>query len=110
MSEFIYLYRMQQAEAAPSAQTMQDRMQAWMAWMKSIEANIVSRGHPLAQTGGGVVKNGTFHDGPYAESKDIVVGFTIVRAKDLQEAMKLSTGCPILAGGGVVEVRPLMAM
>ena len=36
-------------------------------------------------------------DGPYAETKDLVCGFTIVEAKDLEEAVELTRGCPILA-------------
>src|SRR5215813_13844708 len=34
------------------------------------------------------------HDGPYAEAKDIVNGFTLIEAKDLPHAVELSKGCP----------------
>ena len=50
------------------------------------------------------------HDGPYTEAKDIVGGFSIVEARDIEQAVELSRGCPILDGGGSVEVRPVMAM
>jgi hypothetical protein len=111
MSEFVYLYRIR-PEPPVSPQQMQQRMQSWMAWMEDLEkkGHLVTRGHPLAREGGGVVKDakGSFNDGPYAETKDIVMGFTIVRAADLKEAIQLTTGCPILqGGGGVVEVRPI---
>jgi len=49
-------------------------------------------------------------DGPYAESKDIVGGYTLIQAKDLGEAAELSKGCPIFESGGLVEVRPVMEM
>ena len=49
-------------------------------------------------------------DGPYAEAKDLVAGFMIVKARDLAEAAELSKGCPILEGGGSVEVRPVLPM
>jgi hypothetical protein len=49
-------------------------------------------------------------DGPFAESKDIVGGYTLVQARDLDEAVELSKGCPIFEGEGVVEVRPIMQM
>ena len=46
-------------------------------------------------------------DGPYAEAKEHIGGFTIIEAADLDEALewarKGSEAC-----GGVVEVRPLM--
>jgi hypothetical protein len=55
-------------------------------------------------------KKGTLSDGPYAETKDIVVGFSVIEAKDLNQAVSLSTGCPILESGGMVEVRSIMNM
>jgi hypothetical protein len=49
-------------------------------------------------------------DGPYAESKDVVLGFMVVQARDLHEAAEISKGCPIVAGGGSVEIRPVMKL
>ena len=49
-------------------------------------------------------------DGPYAEAKDLVGGFSLIEAKDLTHAVELSKGCPILEVGGSVEVRPVMQM
>ena len=46
-------------------------------------------------------------DGPYAEAKDVVGGFSVIEAKDLAQAAEISKGCPILEVGGSVEVRPL---
>ena len=48
-------------------------------------------------------------DGPYAE-KDLVIGYTLIEASDLAQASELSAGCPILEGGGLVEVRPVRPM
>ena len=41
-------------------------------------------------------------------AKDLVGGYTIVEARDIDQAVDLSQGCPILDGGGSVEVRPVM--
>jgi len=49
-------------------------------------------------------------DGPYAEAKDVIGGYTLVQAKDISEAAKLAAGCPIFDNGGFVEVRPIMQM
>lgn len=109
MSQFVFLYRLPPMPP-PSPQQMQDRMQRWMAWMKGIEQKeqLVTAGHPLA-SGGAVVTDdrGSVSDGPFAETKDIVMGFSIVEAKDLEEAIALTAGCPILQGAGRVEVRPI---
>jgi hypothetical protein len=113
MSEFLYIYRMAQPAEKPSPEQMQQRMQKWMMWMKGLEANghIKERGHPL-EAGGKVVRGShkTVMDGPYAETKDIVGGYSLIEAKDLAEAAELSKGCPILEGGGAVEVRAIMQM
>ena len=47
-------------------------------------------------------------DGPFAEAKDIVGGYTLIEARDLEQAVELSKGCPILEVEGAVEVRPVM--
>src|SRR3954468_17122696 len=105
MSQFLYLYRFQQPLPS-SPQQMQDRMQKWMVWMEDLEkkGHLVSRGQPL-ENSCSVVKDrkGTFSDGPYAETKDIIGGFSMIEAKDLEEARRLSVACPILEGGGLVE-------
>jgi hypothetical protein len=112
MSEFIYLYRESSMPASPNA--MQERMVKWLAWFKDLEqkGHMVSTGHPLNRTDGAVVRDrkGSFTDGPYAETKDIVIGYTVIEAKDLKQAVKLSTGCPLLEDGGLVEVRPVLRL
>lgn len=111
MSEFMYLYR-EPALAPLTPQEMQARMQKWLAWFKDLEqrGHLATYGHPLVRTEGGVVrdKKGSSTDGPYAETKDIVIGYTIVETRDLEEAMKLAAGCPVLDFGGLVEVRPIL--
>jgi hypothetical protein len=44
-------------------------------------------------------------DGPYAEGKEIVGGFFVVLARDINEAVELAKDCPDYEFGGVVEVR-----
>ena len=114
MSQFVFLYRNEPSGLPPaSPEQMQQTMQKWMTWMKGLaeKGHIKDHGHPLDR-GGKVVrgKAKTITDGPYAESKDIVGGYTLVEAKDLSEAAELSFGCPILEIGGMVEVRPVMQM
>jgi len=49
-------------------------------------------------------------DGPYVETKEVVGGFSIIEAKDIAEAARIASGCPMLEGGGSVEVRPVMQL
>ena len=116
MSQFLYLYRMADAarqEAMGTPERAQQSMQRWIAWMKELdrEGHLKDRGQPLERTGKVVRgQQKTVTDGPYPEAKDIVGGFTLVEALDIDQAVELSRGCPILEGGGSVEVRPVMKM
>jgi hypothetical protein len=114
MSEFVYLFRSTE-EAQPGAmgtpEQAQRSMEAWLAWIRRLEdaGHLRSAGQPLERTGS-VVRKGMVTDGPYAESKEIVLGFIVVEAKDMAQAVELAKGCPmVLGGGGDVEVRPVMA-
>ena len=115
MSEFIYLYRTNDADrrAAMSPENRQQSMQAWLEWMRGLEAkgHIKNPGNPLG-TEGRVVrgKAKTVTDGPFVEIKDLVLGYTVIEAKDLDQAVELASGCPMLAGDGSVEVRPVAPM
>jgi len=113
MSEFLFLYRGGDPSWAKTPEQIQQSMQKWNVWMKDLEAKgaMKSRGVPL-EPGGKVVrgKDKSVTDGPFAEAKDLIGGFSIVEAKDLAHAVELSRGCPILDVGGDVEVRPAMKM
>ncbi|HEX3927899.1 MAG TPA: YciI family protein [Gemmatimonadales bacterium] len=111
MSEFVFLYRGGSRPTSP--EDGQKVMEKWTGWFKEMAANgqIVDRGQPLEGTGK-VVKAGgkSIVDGPFAEAKDVVGGFTVIKAADLAAAAAIAKGCPILERGGDVEVRPIMKM
>ena len=111
MSQFVYLYR--GAERGRSPEQTQETMQKWMTWFKELgeKGHIKDIGQPLEHTGKLVKgKQKTVTDGPFAETKDIIGGYTLIEARDLDQAVELSKGCPILEVEGAVEVRPVMKM
>lgn len=111
MGQFVFLYR--GGQRPDSAQESEQQMNRWATWLKDLgtKGYIKDRGQPLEQTGKVVRgKDKVVTDGPYAESKDLVGGYTLIEAKDLSEAAELSKGCPIFLTGGLVEVRPVMEM
>jgi len=111
MSEFVFLYR--GGETGGSPERMQQRMQRWMSWLKDLteKGHIKDQGQPLERAGKLVKgKRKTVTDGPFAEAKDIVGGYTLIEARDLEQAVELSKGCPIFEADGAVEVRPVMKM
>ena len=111
MNEFVFLYR--GGEQGRSPERVQQMMQKWMAWFKELaeKGHVKDRGQPLERAGKLVNgKRKTVTDGPFAEAKDVVGGYTLIVAKDLDEAAELSKGCPILEFDGQVEVRPVMKL
>jgi len=111
MSEFTFLYRGRDTNASP--EEMQKTMEKWNAWFKELRAkgHIKDIGHPLEARGKVVKgKQKSVTDGPFAEAKDVVGGFTLIEAQDLEQAVQLSKDCPILDVGGSVEVRPIQTL
>ena len=116
MGEFVFLYRNTQEayrETFSSPEKAQQSMTKWRAWFKDLgdKGYLKNPGLPLERVGkvvGG--RNKTITDGPYAEIKDVIGGFSIVEAKDLDHAAQLASGCPITEAGGSVEVRPVMQL
>ena len=48
-------------------------------------------------------------DGPFADTKEVLGGFALVEAANLDEAIELAASIPVTRFGGVVEIRPVVA-
>lgn len=64
--------------------------------------------HPVQTATTVRVRNGQvqLYDGPFAETKELLAGFYLVDAKDLNEAIQIASGIPP-AKHGSIEVRPV---
>jgi hypothetical protein len=116
MNNFLFLFRSTEAgarEAMGTPERAQRSLQTWLAWIHELESqgHLKERGHPMERDGRVVRgKDKLVTDGPYVEAKDIVLGFIVIAAADLDEAVRLASGCPIVEGGGSVEVRPVATL
>ena len=112
MASFMFIFRGGDA-ATDSPEQLQQHMQKWMAWFEGLTkaGAYHGAGAPL-QRAGKVVRGSrrAVSDGPYAEAKDLVGGYAIIEAKDLDAAVELARGCPTYEKDGAVEVRPVQAM
>ncbi len=113
MKEFLLVFRNEyskQPKASP--EEMQLLMKQWMDWIGGIAAQnkLTTAGNRLASDGKVVKANNVITDGPYTELKELVGGYSIVKADTIDEAAELAKGCPILKMGGNVEVRELVKM
>ena len=113
MANFLYVFRgggMGRQQLSP--QEMQQQMQKWAGWVQNLRAKgHLKAGDPL-EPGGKTVrgKKKAITDGPYAEAKDLVGGYLLIEARNIDEAVELSLGCPGLDVDGTVEVRPIAKM
>jgi len=93
----------------PSEEQMQLIMSEWQSWIKGIAANGKFSGTNRLYPEGRTLKPGNIvTDGPYAEVKEMIGGYLIVKADSLEEAVKMAESCPNIKYGGNVEVRTVM--
>jgi hypothetical protein len=113
MKEFLYLFRGGDAiQPDQSPEAMQQHMQKWMEWMQLLtQQGKFAGGQPLTRDGKVVTgKEKKITDGPFAEGKEIIGGYLLVKAEDFNEAVELSKGCPIFEYNGIVEVREIQQL
>ena len=48
-------------------------------------------------------------DGPFADTKEVLGGFCLVEAANLDEVLELAERVPVTRYGGIVEIRPVVA-
>ena len=93
-----------------SPEEMQAELDKWGAWIGGIAAQGKLVATDALHNHGKIVtgSNHVVSDGPFIESKELVSGYMILQANDMDEALELSKGCPIYEIEGNVEIRPLM--
>ena len=93
-----------------SPEQMQQVADQWMAWFNQLkgEGKCVS-GNPLEPEGRIVSgENGrVLSDGPFAESKEAIGGYFLLKVNTLDDAVAIAQQCPGLPYGIRVEVRPV---
>lgn len=113
MKDYLLVYR---ADFSFMPNRTPEEMQAmskrWMDWLGSIAAQnkLTDRGNRLEGSGKVIKGDNTITNGPYAEIKESIGGYSIVKADSYEAAIELAKGCPILKLGGNVEVREVSVM
>ena len=80
-------------------------MAAWGAWMGGLGAALVNGGAAVG-------KSKTVHAGSVDDDggANPISGYSVVEAADMDAALVMAKGCPILQAGGSVEVAQEMDM
>ncbi|MBC7935608.1 MAG: hypothetical protein H7Y86_09695 [Rhizobacter sp.] len=110
MEKYMLIFRNNPAifqQAAP--ETIQQNIQQWMQWMGQLGASGTLVGADQLQFGGKVVSTSkkSVTDGPFLETKELVGGYIIIHAENLDKATDVAGDCPALNFEGSVEVRPI---
>ncbi len=111
MAKYMMIFR--GGELPPSPEQLQQHMQKWMTWFEGLTRDGVYQGAgaPLERIGKVVRgRKKAISDGPYAEAKDLVGGYAVIEARDLEAAVQIAGGCPTYEVDGAVEVRPVRQM
>lgn len=110
-SEYLLLFRgSDDWDQFLSPAELQKTVAGFLAWFERLNAEgTLKAGQPLlddARIVSGI--NGRIvADGPFAESKEAVGGYFLIKADDLDHAVAIAQQCPMLEYGLVIEVRPI---
>lgn len=113
MANFLFVYRAgPEGHAAMTPEEMQAHMQKWTKWIaEGFEKGwMLDAGDALTPEGRMVNSQKVVTDGPFVEAKEIVGGYSIVKAQSINQAAEFAKGCPSLSVGASVEVRPLAGL
>lgn len=85
-------------------------MNKWFAWVQKLQQQGLYHSGEALLPGGKTIRGAkkTVTDGPFAESKEIVGGYFVVKAKNLAEATELAHDYPDFELGGAVEIREVV--
>ena len=93
-----------------SPEEIQERMQKWMAWSAKMEKMGIVKGgealHPEVTRISG--ENRVVSDGPFVESKELIGGFFVIKAKSKEQVLEIAQDFPDYDLGSSVEIREVM--
>ena len=93
-----------------SQEDLMDTMKDYIAWVEKLAAEgVYAGGHKLADEPGKVLVAGqgeaTLHDGPFAEMAEVLGGFMVINAEDMDEAVAIARTNPHLIHNKRIEIR-----
>lgn len=85
-------------------------IQQMVAWVEELtEAGHFVQGDPLENEIALVAKGQIHTDGPFIEAKEVISGFTIIKASSLVQAAEIAATCPLAQTEKVkIEVRAIL--
>ena len=97
MANYLLVYRGGSMPETPEDQ--EKVMRAWTNWFGQLGSALVDGGNPASQT---KVIGGDGSVSPGGTSSP--TGYSVIAADDIDSAVRLAKGCPVLTGGATVDV------
>ena len=115
MKTYILIFRMDivSPEMQPSKEQMATYMQDWMKWINSIidKGQLADGGLHITNEGRVLRPDNELEEKPYSVNNESINGYIVVSAENIDDAVKLAEGCPLLNGRGTsVEVREALKL
>jgi hypothetical protein len=110
---YLFLYRSEPFDMSQvSPEQMQQSMDRWTQWIKKglSDGWLIDTGDALMPEGRLVNKNRVVTDGPFVESKEVVGGYSVIKAESFDEAVKYAKTSPNVTEGGTLEIRQLAGL
>lgn len=99
MQDYMLLYKGGDKDwmTKSTPEEMAATMEKWGAWMGMLQEKnqLVSGGSPLDYSGKNLTSDGVITDVSQSEIKELVTGYSIVRAEDMSKAIEIAKACPI---------------
>ncbi len=97
MPKFVFAYH--GGKQPETEEAIQKAMAAWGAWMTKHEKDFIDPGNPVGKsktvTADGVLDHG---------GSNPLSGYSLINAPDMDAALEIAKGCPMMDDGGTVEV------
>jgi len=110
MKEFMMIFHGGDYESGDlSPDKIQEKMVLWNKWIAELrEDDLFINGHALKNQAARVKGDDLLlTDGPFVETNELVTGYIVLKAKDLDHARSLSAGYPDYDLKGKVEIREI---
>jgi hypothetical protein len=104
MAKYLFVYH---GGSHPEGKEAQAKvMAAWGQWFGSMGKAVINGGNPVGKSwtvrsNGSIVKDG---------GANPASGYSLIEAKDYEDAAAKAKACPLLAAGGSVEIAEAMDM
>lgn len=108
---YMFVFRNPPCAVEPTPEQMQENFQKWMSWIAGMKTQgQYLGGQPLEDLGKVLrgPRGGSVTDGPFAEAKEIVSGYMLIKADSFEHAAIIAKDCPVYENAGSVEVRQIM--